>query len=69
MGELRPIRPETDASNRLTCIHARIHCTASINPCEERYSEADVIVIRNFLDTLAEIALAVASRQRGERDE
>ena len=47
----------------MTCIHQRIHCAATPDPQEEP-DELDQIAIQNFLDTLAEVALAVAQRKR-----
>jgi hypothetical protein len=43
----------------LTSIRACIHCTGTDE------SESDKIMVRQFLDALAEVALAVASRQVG----
>jgi hypothetical protein len=43
----------------LTSIRACIHCTNT------NESEADKVMIRQFMDVLAEMALAVASRQAG----
>ena len=63
VGDLRPIRPEDDPPQGLTGIHGRIHCAATPDTPEDGYSEADLIVVKNFLNTLAEIALAVAARQ------
>jgi hypothetical protein len=60
-----PVPPQNDRSEGLTCIHARIHCVATPDTGEE-HSEADLIIINNFLNTLAEIALAVASREAGQ---
>lgn len=56
--------PESGHINGLTCIHQRTHCVATHDPddCE---NELDQIDIQNFLDTLAEVALAVA--RRGKR--
>ena len=53
----------------LTCIHSRIHCAATPDTTEGEYTETDRIIIENFLDTLAEIALSVASRTVTEQDE
>ncbi len=63
MGDVRPIRPEDDPPQGLTGIHGRIHCAATPDTPEDGYSEADMIVVKNFLNTPAEIALAVAARQ------
>ncbi len=59
MGDIRPLRSETTPLKGLTGIHGSIH---SDTP-EEEYSEADMIIVNNFLNTLAEVALAVAARQ------
>ena len=63
MGDIRPIRSEDDPPQGLTSIHGRIQCSATPDTPEDGYSEADMIIVNNFLNTLAEIALAVASRQ------
>ncbi len=47
----------------MTCIHQRIHWAATPDPLEEP-DELDQIAIQSFLDTLAEVALAVAQRKR-----
>ena len=61
MGDVKPIRSETAAPKGLTRIHPRIHCAATPD-ADNEYSEADLIIVNNFLNTLAEIALAVAAR-------
>jgi hypothetical protein len=53
----------------LTPIHRRIHCAATQDANEGEYSEADNIIVRNFLNTLAEVALAVAIRNAQRYDE
>ncbi len=63
VGDLRSIRPENEPPQGLTGIHGPIHCAATPDIPEDEYSETDMIVVKNFLNTLAEIALAVASRQ------
>ncbi len=45
----------------LTCIPQRIHCGAT--PEGETLSEVDIIAVEQFLDTLADVAMAVASRR------
>ncbi len=47
----------------LTSIGKPIHCGATPDPTEER-EELDEIAINTFLDTLVEIALAVARRRQ-----
>ncbi len=52
---------KSDGKKALTCIHRGIHCAAT--PVElEVKDEPDRIAIQHFLDTLAEVALAIASR-------
>ena len=52
---------ESGEQNPLTCIHRRIHCTDTES--EGELSEQDKIIVEAFLDTLSEVALAVASRR------
>ena len=66
---MRPLRPETPSSEGLTCIPQRIHCAATTDATEGGYSEADMIIVKNFLNTLAEVALAVAIRNAQRHDE
>ena len=63
VGDMRPIRPEDDPPQGLTSIHGRIHCAATPDTPEDGYSEADMIIVKNFLNTLVDVALAVAGRQ------
>ena len=67
MGDLRPIRPQNQAPNGLTCIGSRIHCPATDG--QDELSETDRIIVDNFLRTLAEVALAVASRRARQQDD
>ena len=69
VGDLRPIRSVADLPQGLTSIHGRIQCSATPDTTEEEYSENDMIVVRHFLNTLAEIALAVAARQSTMRSD
>lgn len=63
-----PVSPRIDGSEGLTSIHTRIHWRATPGSTEE-YSETDLIIVNNFLNTLAEIALAVAIRNAERPDE
>ncbi len=47
----------------LTSIHGRIHCAATPDTTEPE-DELDSIAIDHFLDTLAEVAMAVARRRQ-----
>ena len=53
-----------DGEDGLTCIQSRIHCGAADGPIDDE-NEFHQIEICNFIDTLAEIALAVARRKEG----
>ena len=56
---------EGNGLNGLTPIHERIHCAATADTIQSHNeNELDSIAINNFLDTLAEIALAVARRRQ-----
>ena len=46
----------------LTPIPLRIHCAATQDGVEES-SEADEIMVNTFIETLAEVAMAVAQRR------
>ena len=72
MVDQPPHRSGKPPDNGLTCIHARIHCVATQDKVEPE-SEIDRIMIDNLLETLSEVALAVAARdseakQSDERD-
>ncbi len=51
-----------DRQKALTSIPEGIHCAATPEDPEEN-DELDEIAINHFLDTLAEVALAVANRR------
>ena len=68
MGELSIFPSRNGAYEGLTCIHSGIQCTATPDANEE-YSETDLIIVDNFLNTLAEIALSVAIRNAKRSDE
>ena len=57
--------PRSGAPDALTGIHGRIHCAATPDATEhdEDETELDRIAIDNLLDTLAEVALAIARRR------
>ena len=65
----RKTKPE--GHKALTSIHEGIHCAATPDTTEGE-GELDEIAIDHFLDTLAEVAIAVANRrsarnQKGEQ--
>ena len=57
--------PRSGVPDALTGIHGRIHCAATPDAPEhdEDETELDRIAIDNLLDTLAEVALAIARRR------
>ena len=50
------------AEEGLTPIHPRIHCVATPDGGEEP-TETDKIMVNSFIETLAEVAMAVAKRR------
>ena len=64
VGPTEPPVPDSESGphNALTCIPQRIHCSATQDTTEHE-SELDRIAIDNFLETLAEVALAGAQRR------
>ena len=56
---------ESGLENGLTPIHQRIHCAATADTTEPE-DELEHIAINSFLDTLAEVALAIARRRLEE---
>ncbi len=69
MGEVTPINDPNGVSQGLTPIHPRIHCAATPDTPDDPRSEADLIIVDNFLKTLAEIAIAVAARNAKRSNE
>ena len=54
---------ESGLENGLTPIHRRIHCAAT-DDIAGTGNELEVIDIENFLDTIAEIAMAAVRRRQ-----
>ena len=54
---------ESGLVNGLTPIHRRIHCAATPDT-NEGQNELDQITIDHFLDTLAEVILAIIRRRQ-----
>ena len=60
-----PPPEESDGADGLTPIHGRIHCAATPDTNKDQLeNELDQIAIDHFLDTLAEVALAIARRRQ-----
>ena len=53
--------------NGLTSIHTPIHCCATRDGVEPE-NDHDRIIVDNFLDKLAEIALSVAARKAAKKE-
>ena len=68
MAEITPADHSKGEPQGLTPILPRIHCAATPDTDEEM-TEADRIIVNNFLNTLAEIALAVAARNAQRQDD
>ena len=69
MGEITPINHSNGDSGGLTCIPRRIHCAATPDTESPEYTEVERVIVDNFLKTLAEVAIAAATRKRSERSE
>jgi hypothetical protein len=65
LGCGRQPEPESNVPDALTGIHGRIHCAATpgTTGLDEHETEFDRIAIDNLLNTLTEIALAIARRR------
>jgi len=59
---VNPSDDESGVEKALTPIHARIHCAATDENLDSD-NELDQIAIDNFLDTLAEVTLAIIRRR------
>ncbi len=59
-----PVEPEATPADGLTPIPRRIHCAATPGATEsDNENELDRLAINHFLDTLADVALAIARRK------
>ena len=63
-----PGNPQNGHEKGLTGIPIRIHCAATEDG-NHLHSEADQLVIENLVNTIAEIAMAVAGRQARSEDQ
>ncbi len=59
-----PEKSVDSASNGLTGIPHRIHCPATQTSGGRLEDELDRIAVDHFLDTLAEVAISIAARER-----
>ncbi len=63
---VNPSNDESGVELALTPIHTRIHCAATYGNLDGE-NELDQIAIDNFLDTLAEVTLAIIRRRQVEQ--
>ena len=63
---VNPSNDESGVEKTLTPIHTRIHCAATDENLDGE-NELDQIAINHFLDTLAEVTLAVIRRRQIEQ--
>ena len=59
-------KPENQEEKALTCIHPAY--TLSNTP-EPDSNETESLIVKIFLNTLAEISLSIASRKNGDSDQ
>ncbi len=69
MREIIRIDHSDDAFRGLTRIPRRIHCAATPDTDAPDYTEAERVMVDNFIKTLADVAIAAATRKRSERSE
>ena len=63
-------KQQSAGEEALTCIHQGIHCAATDEPEPDTDSrELENLDIQNFVHTLAEIAMAVATRRLSREDD
>ena len=60
------MKPENYLSNNEERALTSIHGTYTLSNTEESFNEVDRLAVKHFLNTLAEIALAIASRKSKE---
>ena len=59
-------KPENQEEKALTCIHPSYTLSDTLEPDS---NEKESLIVKNFLNTLAEIALSIASRKNGDSDQ
>jgi hypothetical protein len=60
------MEPENNSPDNSKKVLTSIHGMYTLPYTEEYSSEVDMLMVKNFLNTLAEIALAIASRKDQE---
>ena len=60
------MEPENNSPNNRKKVLTSIHGMYTLSNTEECYNEVDRLAVKNFLNTLAEIAMAIASRKSKE---
>ena len=64
-----PIKAVDSAKNGLTSIHQGIHWPATHISGGSDTHELDRIAVEAFLDTLADVAIAIAAREHSEKND
>jgi len=60
------MKPQNNSQDHWEKVLTSIHGMYTLSNTEERFNEVDKLVIKHFLNTLAEIALAIAERKSKE---
>ncbi|MGD0511243.1 MAG: hypothetical protein ABSA33_05380 [Candidatus Micrarchaeaceae archaeon] len=60
------MKPKNKSPDYWEKVLTSIHGTYTLSNTEERFNEVDKLTVKHFLNTLAEIALAIASRKSKE---
>ena len=60
------MKPENNSPDNGEKVLTSIHGTYTLSNTEECFNEVDRLAVKQFLNTLAEIALAIASRKDNE---
>ena len=62
------MKPKENSPDNGKKVLTSIHETYTLPNTEERYNEVDRLTVKNFLNTLAEVALSVAQRKQRMKD-
>ena len=69
MGKTMEEKTRGNPEERYENVLTGIHTSYTVSATPETSSEIEELMIRNFLDTLAEVALSIASRKNGDSDQ
>ena len=62
------MEPENNAESNRETLLTRIHGTYTLSNTPESINKSDELIVKNFLNTLAEVALSVAQRKQRIKD-